>query len=365
MNNIKVFIKEEPVLIIALLLAIITSLFNIPKASYIDFKVLILLFNLMIVVAGFSNLKVLDFIAVSILKKCNTYKKLALSLTLITFISSMFVTNDVALLTFVPISLIIGKKGNIKMLKIVIFQTLAANLGSSLTPMGNPQNLFIYSFYKISPIEFLKITFPLCFISIIFLSLIILFEKNKKISFNLEEIVLGDKKKIILFSILMIIILLSVFHIIDYRVAFVITLVVVFMVNKRLFRNVDLSLIITFIGFFIFVGNLSNMNIIKDFMENLLNSKFSTYIWGILSSQVMSNVPATMLLSSFTHYSKELLLAVNIGGLGTLIASMASVISYKLYLKEYKEENGKYIKLFTIYNLIGLIIFSVVIYFIM
>ena len=173
MAKLKIFFKREPVFVIAIFLAIITSLFSFPKLEYIDFKVLILLFNLMIIVAAFTDLKVLDYIASIILKKCKSYRKVTLSLVFITFFAAMFVTNDVALITFVPITLVIGKKSNISMLKIVIFETLAANLGSALTPMGNPQNLFIYSFYNITPNKFFSITLPLSLLSILFLLVII------------------------------------------------------------------------------------------------------------------------------------------------------------------------------------------------
>ena len=145
-NSFIEFVKKECVLVIALTLAILSSIFSIPKVSYIDFKVLILLFNLMVVVAAFKDLKVLDSIAIGLLKKCNTYTSISLSLVFLTFISSMIVTNDVALITFVPLSIVISKKANINVLKIVVFQTLAANLGSSFTPMGNPQKL-IYIFF--------------------------------------------------------------------------------------------------------------------------------------------------------------------------------------------------------------------------
>ena len=360
MEKLKMLLKREPVFVIAIFLAITTSLFSFPKLEYIDFKVLILLFNLMIIVAAFTDLRVLDYIASIILKKCKSYRKVTLSLVFITFFAAMFVTNDVALITFVPITLVIGRKSNISMMKIVIFETLAANLGSALTPMGNPQNLFIYSFYNMTPKEFFSITLPLSLLSIVFLLIIIFREKNKNLNFKLEDIKLGNKYKIGIFTILMIIVLLSVFHIIDYKIAFIITIITVLIVNKRLFLKVDIYLLLTFVGFFIFVGNISNMHIVKDFMESLLNSRISTYISGLLCSQVISNVPATMLLSSFTNYYKELLLSVNIGGLGTLIASLASVISYKFYVKENKEETKKYISYFTLYNFIGLFIFGVI-----
>ena len=349
------FVKKECVLVIAVTLAILSSFISIPKMSYIDFKVLILLFNLMVVVAAFKELKVLDSIAIGLLKKCNTYTSISLALVFITFISSMIVTNDVALITFVPLSIVIARKANINVLKIVIFQTLAANLGSSFTPMGNPQNLFIYSFYNLSPIDFFKITLPIVILAVLFLVLLVFKDKKMNLSLDLEDFKIDNKRDVYLFGGLFLIILLSVFHVIDYKVTFLITIVMVLILNKKLFSQVDYSLLITFIGFFIFVGNISTMDVVKNFMEGILNSPKSTFLASVLSSQVISNVPATMLLSGFTDHFKELLLGVNIGGMGTLIASLASVISYKIYTSEFGNDN--YMKSFNFYNILGLIIF--------
>ena len=354
------FVKKECVLVIAVTLAILSSFISIPKLSYIDFKVLILLFNLMVVVAAFKELKVLDSIAIGLLKKCNTYTSISLALVFITFISSMIVTNDVALITFVPLSIVIARKANINVLKIVIFQTLAANLGSSFTPMGNPQNLFIYSFYNLNPIDFFKITLPIVVLAVLFLVLLVFKDKKMNLSLDLEDVKIDNKRDVYLFGGLFLIILLSVFHVIDYKVTFLITIVMVLILNKKLFSQVDYSLLITFIGFFIFVGNISTMDVVKNFMEGILNSPKSTFLASVLSSQVISNVPATMLLSGFTNHFKELLLGVNIGGMGTLIASLASVISYKIYASEFGNDN--YMKSFTFYNILGLIIFVPIAY---
>lgn len=364
-NKFKNFIKKEIVLILSVSLAIITSFISSPKLSYIDFKVLILLFNLMVVVAAFKELKVLDSIAISLLRKCSTYTSISFALVFITFLASMVVTNDVALITFVPLSIVVAKKSDINVLKIVILQTLAANLGSSFTPMGNPQNLFIYSFYNLDPSDFFKITAPLVILSVLFLSVIILKSKKIKLDLDLEDVKIENKKDVIFFSILFAIILLSVFHIADYRLAFIITLLTVLILNKKLITQIDYSLLLTFIGFFIFIGNISTMDSIRSFMMGILNSPQSTFITSILSSQVISNVPATMLLSGFTNNFKELLLGVNIGGMGTLIASLASVISYKIYTNEFKDDSSAYLKYFTFYNVLGLIITIPIVYLIL
>ncbi|MGL4878345.1 SLC13 family permease [Paraclostridium dentum] len=364
-NNLKNFIKKEIVLILSVSLAIITSFISSPKLSYIDFKVLILLFNLMVVVAAFKELKVLDSIAISLLKKCSTYTSISFALVFITFLASMVVTNDVALITFVPLSIVVAKKSDINVLKIVILQTLAANLGSSFTPMGNPQNLFIYSFYNLDPSDFFKITAPLVILSVLFLSIIILKSKKINLDLHLEDVEIKNKKDVIFFSILFAIILLSVFHIVDYKLAFSITLLTVLILNKKLLTQIDYSLLITFIGFFIFIGNISTMDSIRSFMMGILNSPQSTFITSILSSQVISNVPATMLLSGFTNNFKELLLGVNIGGMGTLIASLASVISYKIYTNEFKDDSSTYLKHFTFYNVLGLTVTIPIVYLIL
>lgn len=360
-HNIIEFVKKECVLITALLLALITSFFSMPKLEYIDFKVIILLFNLMIIVAAFKELKILDYFAAVLVENCTSIRKISFALIAITFLGAMIVTNDVALITFIPITLIVGRKLKMDVMKIVILQTIGANLGSALTPMGNPQNLFIYSFYNIEPVEFLKITLPFTLISCILISCVILFGKNKKIDIiNLEKENIKSKNKTIIYSILLLIVLGSVFKIVDYRLAFVITLVGIFILDKELFKKVDYSLLLTFAGFFIFIGNISNMSYIKEALSRLLEAPQSTYYGGLIGSQFISNVPATMLLSGFTENYKELLLGVNVGGLGTLIASLASVISYKLYINENSEKSRVYIKEFSIYNFVGLVILTII-----
>ncbi|MPQ44826.1 anion transporter [Clostridium tarantellae] len=361
-NNVFDFFKKEPILCTALALALLTSIFSLPKMGYINFKVLILLFNLMVVEAAFSDLKVLDSIAISLLKKCKSKRGIEFSIVFITFIAAMIVTNDVALLTFVPITLIIGKKTNVSVMKLVILQTLAANLGSSFTPMGNPHNLYTYYLYEISPINFLKLTLPMTLLSIIFLIILMLRGKNEILQFKLEDIKIKNKNKVVCFSILLLIILLSVFQIVSYKWVFLITLIMVFCLDFKLLKKIDYSLLITFICFFIFTGNISHMDMFRNFMEKMLNGSLNTYLAGIFASQIISNVPATMLLAGFTQYPNELILALDIGGMGTLIASLASIISYRLYIGVYKEESNKYLKKFTAYNIIGLVVFIPVVY---
>lgn len=361
-NIIKEFLKNEIVFAISLIFAVATSLMSAPKIKYIDFKVLAILFNLMVVIAAFEKLKILDKIAVSILTKFNKERQISLVLIFLTFISSMFITNDVALITLVPLTLIIAKKTGWHPIFTIIFQTLAANLGSSLTPMGNPQNLFLYSFYNISPIEFFKVTLPIILIGVFWLIIINYRLKENEINFKLESVHIKNETQAFIFGVLFIFVVFSVFNIVNYKIAFLVTLFIVVFTDKSLLKQVDYILLTTFICFFIIIGNLSHMPSFTSSITKFLSSSKNVYFSSILFSQVISNVPSAILLSSFTSQWKEVILGVNIGGMGTLIASLASLISYKFYIKEYGQSK-KYLIHFHGYNVISLFIFSFVIYF--
>lgn len=355
--NMKNWMKKESVLIIAVGLAILSSFYQLPKWSYINVKVLILLFNLMLLIAAFKDYNVLDYFASLLLNRSKTIKQTSYLLVALTFVASMVMTNDVALITFVPLTLIIGKKLNKNVMKWVVIQTLAANLGSSLTPMGNPQNLFLYTYYEINLFSFLRITIGMTLIACLFLIGVLQNESHQKITYQIPLPAIKDKGKVIGFVALFLLVLASVIGRIDYQVVFVVIIFYTFIMNKSLFKKIDYSLLVTFIGFFIFVGNLASVPQIKIYLSSMLNHKGTTYIGGILLSQVISNVPAAMLLAPFTENWKEILLGVNVGGMGTLIASMASLISYRLYIEAYATEQKVYLKSFTVYNLIGLLIF--------
>ncbi len=358
LTKFKAWVKREMVLTVAIVLAAISCFWEMPKWSYIDFKVLLLLFNLMVVIAAFKEQLLLDYLAVNLLKRCQNSKQTGFVLVGITFIAAMFMTNDVALITFVPLTLIIGRKLGKIPIKWVVFQTLAANLGSSLTPMGNPQNLFIYTYYDVSLMSFLKVVGGLVIVAAAFLGCLLLKEEKEAITITLESVQVKSPKQLFIFLVLFIIILGSVVGVLDYRIAFGMTIITTLLMNRQLLLKIDYTLLITFIGFFIFIGNLAAIPIIKTTLQSFLNGEGYTYLTGLIMSQVISNVPAAMLLASFTENWQELVLGVNIGGMGTLIASLASVISYKLFVKEYQEEAKAYFKCFTWYNVIGIILLA-------
>lgn len=378
MNKIISFIKREPVLFAAILLALLALIFIRPSPSLcleaIDFRTLAILFSLMIVIKAFQSQNFLNIIAARLLRLCNSQRSLYFLLTYLVFFSSMFVTNDVALLTFVPITLLIFTRIGMPALTIVVLETLAANLGSCITPMGNPQNLYLFSYYGFSAGQFFLLTAKIAVPSFLILAVIIFFITRKKqneaeaFKGNLLQSQLSFLTvdfRTFFYAADFIICLLTVFHLVNYLIMLGFTILVMLICNFRLFKKVDYSLLLTFCGFFIFTKSLSTVQVFSDFIKSMLSSPVKTYLTSIITSQVISNVPAALLLSGFTSNGDMLLLGVNVGGLGTLIASMASVISFKLYSNSeegHSPVGKKYFGLFTIYNFILLIILGFITY---
>lgn len=358
------FLKKDIVFTVSLILAAISCLIYPPKLEYINFQVLFILFSLMLTIKAFEELRFLDKLAIAIINKCNNSRSVSAILILLCFFSSMFVTNDVALLTFVPLTLVVSKKTQMPMMETIILQTIAANIGSSFTPMGNPQNLFIYSHYGIKPIPFFSSVLFMTVLGISSLYFLIKRMQNRELKVVLTPVPLNDWKKPVVWGLVLAIIIASIFGVVSYQVAFVVTLMTVIILNVKLLIKVDYLLLLTFICFFIFIGNISNSSTLQVFANTSMKDTTSVYFNSILLSQFISNVPASILLAEFTTDWKPLLLGVNIGGLGTIIASLASVISYKLFIQANPTESKKYLFKFSIYNFSFLAILTLIQFFI-
>ena len=356
LTKLKQYFKQETVLCVAVLLAVGSSIFARPKLAYIDFAVLSILLSLMLVVAGLKSVSFLDYVARQLLRRCASWRSVVLALVGVTYVSSMFVTNDVALITFVPLALIIGRELKRDVARVIILQTLAANLGSMVTPPGNPQNLFLYAHYNYTATSFFQVMAVPGLLSIIFLALLIWRGRNASLQLSLPEQARPDMLQTILLLGLLLLNIAAVLHWLDKSVALLITVAYVLLRQRRLLLAVDYSLLVTFVGFFIFIGNISQTSLALYLKQSLLGTAAGTYVAGALASQFISNVPAAMLLAGLTSEADALLLGVNIGGLGTLIASMASVISYKLFVAEHPYQAGTYLRTFLYYNFAGLIL---------
>lgn len=362
------FIKKDTVLCVATTLAMVSAFFVKPTlnyVNYIDFRVLGILLSLMTVMAGLQRNGLFDMIGSSLLKRTKNTMQLSLVLVFLCFFFSMFITNDVSLITFVPFAMLTLRKCSQEklLIPVIIVQTLAANLGSMLTPIGNPQNLYLYNLAEMKMSTFIGIIGPYTLASgiLLLLSVAVVCRKKEKIEFTLEEnnsdheiekerLHLRRKthQKNAVYLILFLMSLLVVVRVLPYYVAFIVVFVTVFIMDRQVLKTVDYSLILTFIAFFIFTGNIGEIETIRNVLQEFVSGREVGV--GIAASQVISNVPAALLLSGFTKDYAKLLVGVNIGGLGTLIASMASLISYKIYAHHYNEQKGKYFRWFTIAN---------------
>ncbi len=365
MKKIVSFIKAEVVLTVAIGLAVISMFFVTPSAAYagyMNWQVLSLLLCLMIVMEGLKRLGVFSSIAGLLMRKVKSFSRLVFILVFLCYFSSMFITNDVALITFVPFAVevlqVAGKEK--KMIPVIVLQTIAANLGSMLMPIGNPQNLYLYEHAGYTLAQFLGIMFPPCALSfvLLFTSCLWVTKGEKMDDMVFPSVQYWTKKRMVLTGIYVVLFFVSILvvaDVISFVAALAITLPVVLIVDRKTFLTVDYCLLLTFCGFFIFVGNMGNIQSVATLLEGWMQGR--EFIVSVLTSQIISNVPAVLLLSGFTENYRALLLGVNIGGLGTLIASMASLISYKAFVRKYPQEKGKYLLYFTGVNLLYLIIF--------
>ena len=490
-ENILEFIKKEPILTVATVLAIISCFFVTPGReylSYINWRTLILLFCLMAVVAGFAKAGVFRYISRKLSQRMKDTRRLGVGFMLLCFLLSMFVTNDVALVTVVPLTLLTMMECSEKAkIQTLVQETIAANLGSMLTPFGNPQNLYLTSYYGIGIGEFLRLMLPYTGVALVILLLqtlispkeglggrareagipegrakeagisergasdagvpegrakeagipergasdagvlegrvkeagisergasdagvpegrakeagipergasdagvpegrvkeaaipegknreaASLYESGENLTGRdemyeeaLREKLLRSKGRlvsILLYGILFIVSMFSVARILDYRILFGIILITILVYDRSVLRHVNYTLLLTFVSFFVLIGNLGAMTQIQAALTQMIEGR--ELLTAILSSQIISNVPAAVLLSGFTDQGKALIVGTDLGGLGTLIASMASIITFQLYSLESGAKKGKYLLTFTLWNVIDLVILGAVAY---
>lgn len=375
------FIKKEMVLCIALLLAVISSCIIPPDkeyAGYIDFRTLAILFCLMSVMAGLQKMGVFGWIARGLLRRVKGFGSLVQVLMLLCFFSGMLITNDVALITFVPFTFtVLGMMGGELRRKLVLplvaMQTIAANLGSMLTPIGNPQNLYLYGRAGMSIGSFLLLMLPYVLFALILLLIWgVVLGRRRFGEWKPETVNPGEQKEIpflarkgrrvlICYLLLFLLCLLTVAHVLPWQVVLGVVLVSILLTDRQILAKVDYSLLLTFAGFFVFIGNVGRIPAFCSFLEGAVGGR-EVYA-AIAASQVISNVPAALLLSGFTENYRQLLIGVNLGGLGTLIASMASLISYKYVAREETERKGAYMAVFTVSNLCflaGMVLFHMI-----
>ena len=358
MNKIIEFAKENTVLVISFALAV-GSAFIVPPSmdyfGYVDWGVIILLLCLMAVVAGLRSLGVFAKLSKTLLSKTSSSRMIAFILMNLCFFVSMLVTNDVALITFVPLTVGIFSGGGMSynLMITVIIETAAANLGSMVTPIGNPQNLFLYKHYEMSAGDFVSTMLPLGAVSYVILAASVLLVKRCEVKCDAdEEQPLHSGVRLWLYIAVFAVCVLSVAGVVHEYVCLAVTVAVIAAADYRLLARIDYGLLATFICFFVFVGNVGSIGAVRDFISSVITGNELPVAAAL--SQVISNVPAALMLADFTEEASALMRGVNLGGLGTPVASLASLISYRYYSSAENAQKGRYMGLFLVYNFAAL-----------
>lgn len=359
MEKIRKFIKAQPVMVISFLLAVATMFIVPPDREYMDYcnrTVLIELFALMAAVGGLRSIGIFDKATRVILQKAGTVRRLGAVMILICFFSAMLVTNDVALITFVPLTLLIyGSINDEKSLILtIVLESAAANLGSMMTPVGNPQNLFLYDKYGLTAMTFLKTMLPVGALGLAAVLGLTLFLPKDKCKAPERKDGKIPVFKAAVYTGLFLLCIAAVFRLVPDWVCLIAALIAAVICDVKLLLKVDYILLATFVCFFVFVGNIARIGAVSDFFSHILTGK--ELIVAALLSQLISNVPAAVMLAEFTDKGTSLLLGVDIGGFGTIIASMASLIAFQIYRGSKGAHAGKYMEIFTAVNVFLLIL---------
>ena len=352
MKHILLFLKKNITMTVALVAAVVTCFFIPPDEAYLgyfDLKTLTCLFCVLAVVCALKNINFFYMLARKIVQAFRNTRMAVLALVYITFIGSMLIANDMALLTFLPLGyFVLSATGKQKHMAFTfIMQNIAANLGGMLTPFGNPQNLYLYTKFNIPTDEFMSIMILPFLISVTLITVCCMFLPKDPLEVQDEKITLSPLRTglyLLLFALSIII----VFRVIPYWIGLVVIPTTLIFVDRKALKMVDYPLLMTFVFFFIFSGNMARIDAVRRLFSMLLEK--STLLFSVISCQVISNVPSAILLSQFTENYRELLLGVNIGGVGTLIASLASLITFREYTKQNKGKSGYYILLFSAIN---------------
>ncbi len=356
------FFKKHTVFCVAALAALVTCFFVPPDAaylSYFDWKTLACLFLTLAVVCALRNIKFFTILARRLVLITGNLRALFLMLIVITFVGSMLIANDMALITFLPLGYfaLSVTKNERHMAYLFILQNISANLGGMLTPFGNPQNLYLYSYFNIPTGEFCAIMLPPFLLAIGLLALACLPVAPVKLTISDSFSEKLNKRRTAIYLCLFALSIAIVFRMLPFWFGLILIPAVLLVLDKDALLAVDYPLLGTFFFFFIFAGNLARIDAVHAFLSSLLAK--DTLLVSVLTCQGISNVPSAILLSRFTTDYRALLYGVNIGGTGTLIASLASLITFSEYRTLYPGHGKRYFLLFTAINAAFLLIMTV------
>lgn len=349
------FFIQDKVFLVSFIIAVIAVSFGHFTTRFFDYKVIVTVFGLMLVIAGFKSTGLLRYLGETLVRRSHTTRQLVRFTTMLTFFLAIFFTNDLTILTVLPLYLAITK--DIKNRKSVYIGAAlivpACHMGSSLFPFGNPHNLYLYSFYHLPNLPFFEGTGLLWIAGFIALNIACQFIDNEPL---IIEKKVHDFKPMdtIIFLVLMAIMVASVFGLLSYLIATAIVAVVLLAYRPKLFGQVDYHLLLTFICFFLIVGNIANIAAITDLIGHFFVGKQMAFLGTVLVSQVISNISSSVLISPFTSHGMSVLLGADVGGVGTLVASMATLIAYKVIRMQARGETVGFVKYFMVINAVFL-----------
>jgi Na+/H+ antiporter NhaD/arsenite permease-like protein len=355
MAVIKTILKDR-VFQITAIIAILSSFLAHPRASDINFTTLWSLLAMMTTIQIFEYLHVLDFLAYRMTSHAHTARQLTALFVILSFFSAMFLTNDMAVLTFIPLYLRIAKKLDLPEIVPVTAITIAANQGSAMTPFGNTHNIFLMAKFHIPISQFIQWVIPMFAVAVLFLIAIVLFVPKQEVPRVPVKNIETNNRLIVLTCIVALIVFSSIFDLIPAWVAAVIAIAFSVILDYHIMGHVDYAIILTFLGFFIIVGNINQLPAVKELLGSIVHDPISVYFTSILTSQFISNVPATVLVANFTNHLDALFYGSNIGGLGTLVASMCNLVAFKQYTIYSKKSHSRFLLHFTLINFIALAI---------
>ena len=361
MSKVMAFVKRNPVVTVAAVAALITMFLVPPDAQYLeyfDWRTLTCLFCVLAVVCALKNIQFFYLLARKIIERFKTLRVAVIALVYITFIGSMLIANDMALLTFLPLGYFVLKRTGKEhaMALVFIFQNIAANLGGMLTPFGTPQNLYLYSHFAIPDGEFVLIMLPPFLLAITLITLCCFLIPKDPLQIRGEKVEL-PKTRTAIYMALFALAIVIVFRGVPYWIGLIVIPVALLFLDRKALKDVDYGLLSTFVLFFVFSGNLARIPAVQAFFGNLLD--LNTLLVSVVSCQFISNVPTAILLSQFTENYRQLLVGVNIGGTGTLIASLASLITFREYAKYNQGRMLRYVLVFTLFNFLFLGVLTV------
>ena len=373
LKSIGNFFKTNIIFTIILIFAIV-SCFFVPidreYLGYFDWSTIATIFMILLVVAGLTQINFFESVARFIVKKFKNTRSIIMCMIFLTYLSAIFNANDMSLLTLLPLSYIVLKyTNNLKYCAFTfIMQNIASNLGGMIVPIGNPQNLYIYSYYHLSFWEFIKIMALPTLFALVLIVAVCMFVKKEPLEFKDDYSEKVDKRVLWVFLALFVVVLLAVFRVVPWWVSLIVVSAVALVVKPKAYLGVDYTIPLTFVIFFIFSGNIARIPAITNFLVSVIDKH--VFLTAYLGCQVISNVPTSILLSKFTKNHAELLVSVNVASLGIIFSSLSGIIALKEYVKVAKKENFDkkhgtwyYIGMDTLFNIVGAIILVPLSYF--